>query len=159
MRDAGLPPNKPLKLTAEQPSESILGVGQGSTRWFAHGKLHVGRSLAARRWAARYKAVVCPACQSRTISFLKWCSGLNAFRWTCPHCGAQLKATWLSLALFLLCVLAVVGVTGVAIWTYETGSSGAEDSLLLIRRGVPAAILATIPIAYLAYRRCAYRLR
>ena len=42
-------PNKPLKLTAERVSATILGRGQGSPGWVAHGKLHVGRSLAAIR--------------------------------------------------------------------------------------------------------------
>jgi len=32
--------------------QSIHGAGQGSPGWVAHGKLHVGRSLAAIRWAA-----------------------------------------------------------------------------------------------------------
>ena len=35
--------------------ESLLrGVGQGSPRWVAHGKLHAGRTLAAVRWAAAW---------------------------------------------------------------------------------------------------------
>ena len=49
----GRPSNKPLKLTAERVGATIRGAGQGSPGWVAHGKLHAGRSLAARRWAAR----------------------------------------------------------------------------------------------------------
>jgi GNAT superfamily N-acetyltransferase len=41
----------PLKLTAER-AQSIRGVGQGSPWRLAHGKLHAGRSLAARRSTA-----------------------------------------------------------------------------------------------------------
>ena len=42
-------PNNPLKLTAEQVSENDLCGGQASPGWVAHGKLNVGRSLAAIR--------------------------------------------------------------------------------------------------------------
>jgi hypothetical protein len=40
---------KPLKLTAERAGATIRGGGQGSPGWVAHGKLDVGRSLAAIR--------------------------------------------------------------------------------------------------------------
>jgi hypothetical protein len=46
---------KPLKLTAERVGETIRGGDQGSPGRLAHGKLHVGRSLAAIRWAASRK--------------------------------------------------------------------------------------------------------
>jgi hypothetical protein len=45
-------PTKPSKLPAEPGAATKLRGVQASPRWLAHGKLNVGRSLAAIRWAA-----------------------------------------------------------------------------------------------------------
>ena len=95
------PPNKPLKLTAERVGETIRGGGQGSPGWVAHGKLHVGRSLAARRWAAardsstRNGASILGECRSSSRSIAPSSRESNDgttvfFPWGLTHRGYQL---------------------------------------------------------------------
>ena len=58
---------KPLKLTAERVGATIRSGGQGSPGLVARGKLHVGRSLAAIRWAARILLSVFPPAAVRFL--------------------------------------------------------------------------------------------
>jgi hypothetical protein len=51
----------------------------------------------------------CPACNNRAVSFLQWGHGLVAFRYTCPHCGKELRASQSTIAwfVFMLCLIPV----------------------------------------------------
>lgn len=47
----------------------------------------------------------CPSCNTKAISFIQWCQGLNAFKTECTNCNIKLNANIATYAIFIVTML------------------------------------------------------
>src|SRR5690606_6996741 len=97
--------------------------------------------------------VNCPRCGKTTISFSKWCRSPNAFRWTCPHCYASLKASRETWAWFVLMLALAISILGMIIWLEQIGTLPAGKSRVILSVALLAFL---VPSGWVAYRNGGY---
>ncbi len=95
----------------------------------------------------------CPGCHRQTITFRQWCRSPNAFRWTCPHCHAVLKANRRTWMCFAAAIGAVFGVVAMISILEQRGWPELGQNRHRVWAG---ALLVALPISLLAYRLGGY---
>lgn len=80
----------------------LIGVGisvlSACLSWI-FGKYKISNDLPTR------VNMCCPSCGKKLMGFVKFLSGLNMIRFTCPHCNIRLKANKITWTFFLLSIV------------------------------------------------------
>lgn len=96
----------------------------------------------------------CPKCLNKTIRFADWKKARNAFNWTCPHCGAELKANKIVIVPFLI-ALALVLIVVFACLEYLPDDVISSRGMRKIC-AVAGAIVVSAPLAALSWFKGGY---
>lgn len=96
----------------------------------------------------------CPRCLNQTISFSQWKKARNAFRWKCPHCGAELKANRMVVVPFVIALILVIGV--VVLCLFLLPEQVIESKSTRKAAAIVAAFLVAAPLGALSWFKGGY---
>lgn len=92
----------------------------------------------------------CPKCNKPAISFIKWASGMSAFKTKCANCGAELKANSITMIGFILTIIVVATLV---IWSRSYLDPELSKSYIRYILALPIAVL----LAFVVFKTGGYK--